>query len=81
MTEKVRSVYVKWEGNKKTLGRPSGFRSLEDKLLCLIMYYRTYVTHTFLDYLFNLHNANACRMFKILEPMIAKRSILTKTGL
>ena len=72
MAEKVRPVYVKWEGIKKIPGTPSGFRSLEDKLLCLIMYYRTYVTHTFLGYLFNLHNANVCRMFKILEPMVAK---------
>ena len=80
MTEKVRSVYAKWEGNKKTLGRPSGFRSLEDKLLCLMMYYRTYVTHTFLGYLFNLHNANVCRMFKILEPMVAKTIHIQKDG-
>ena len=36
------------------------------------MYYRTYITHTFFGYLFDLHNANVCRMFKILEPMVAK---------
>ena len=72
MFEKVRPVYLKWEDKKKASGRPSGFAGLEDKLLCLIMYYRTYITHTFLGYLFNVHNANVCRMFKVLEPMVAK---------
>jgi hypothetical protein len=72
MAEKIRPSYVKWEEKKKASGRPSGFSRLEDKLLCLMMYYRTYITHTFLGYLFNLHNANVCRMFKALEPMVVK---------
>ena len=72
MLEKVRPAYLKWESKKKSSGRPSGFIGLEDKLLCLMMYYRTYITHTFLGYLFNVHNANVCRMFKVLEPMVAK---------
>ena len=72
MVDKVRPAYLKWEDKKKASGRPSGFASLEDKLLCMMMYYRTYITHTFLGYLFNVHNANVCRMFKVLESMVAK---------
>lgn len=72
VVEKVRPLYLKWEAKKKASGRPSGFTTVEDKLLCLMMYYRTYITHTFLGYLFNVHNSNVCRMFKVLEPMVAK---------
>jgi hypothetical protein len=72
MVEKVRPAYLKWESQKKSSGRCSGFVGLEDKLLCLMMYYRTYITHTFLGYLFGVHNANVCRMFKVIESMVAK---------
>jgi hypothetical protein len=72
MVEKVRPAYLKRESQKKSSGRRSGFVSLEDKLLCLMMYYRTYITHTFLGYLFGVHNANVCRLFKVIEPMVAK---------
>lgn len=78
IVDKVRPLYMKMEKSKKISGRPSGFKSLEDKVLCLIMYYRTYITHTFLGYLFGLHNANICRMFKVLEPMIAQTIKITK---
>lgn len=73
MIEKVRPDYLHYERKKQVSGRPSGFANLEDKLLCLLIYYRTYITHTFLGYLFGLHNSNVCRMFKVLEPMVAKR--------
>jgi Zn-finger nucleic acid-binding protein len=36
------------------------------------MYYRCYITYDFLGYLFNLHNSNICRLFKLLEPIVAK---------
>lgn len=78
MVEKVRPDYLDHESKKQVSGRPSGFSSLEDKLLCLLMYYRTYITHTFLGYLFGVHNSNVCRMFKILEPMVAKRLAIQK---
>ena len=78
MREKVRPAYLIWEGKKKGSGRPSGFVSFEDKLLCLMMYYRTYITHTFLGYLFGVHNANVCRLFKVLEPMVARSVSIKK---
>jgi hypothetical protein len=76
--EEVRPLYRRWEQGKKAFGRPSGFSGLEDKLLCLIMYYRTYVTHTFLGYLFGVHNANVCRLFKVMEPFVAKAVSIKK---
>ena len=36
------------------------------------MYYRCYITYDFLGYLFNLHNSNICRLFKLLESIVAK---------
>ena len=79
MVEKVRPVYLKWEEEKKArAGRPSVFGSLEDKLLCLMLYYRTYITHTFLGYLFGVHNANVCRLFKVIEPFVAKTITIKK---
>lgn len=71
VVNKVRGDYEQAQESKKAQGRPSGFKSLEDKLLCLLMYYRTYVSQTFLGYLFNVHNANVSRMFKKIEPMVA----------
>jgi len=76
--EKLRASYQDQESKKQGIGRPSGFTSLEDKVLCLVMSYRTYVTQTFLGYLFNLHNANVCRMFKKLEPMMARKICIKK---
>lgn len=43
MVKKISPSYLKWESGKKSSGRRSGFISLEDKLLCLMMYYRTYI--------------------------------------
>lgn len=42
------------------------------------MYYRTYVTHKFIDYLFELQNANICRLFKKLEPFVVRKIIIKK---
>jgi len=73
MLDEIREDYCRWEDSKSPVGRHSNFGGLEDKLLCLLIYYRTYITHTFLGYLFGVHNSNVCRMFKVLEPMVAKR--------
>jgi len=59
-------------------GRKSCFTCLEDKVLALMMYYRTYITHEFIGYLFGIHNANVCRLFKRLEPMMAKTFAIKK---
>jgi hypothetical protein len=66
------------EQSKLCPGRTSRLATMEDKLLCVFIYYRTYITHTFLGYLFNLHNSNICRLLKKMEPLLAKKITITK---
>lgn len=66
------------EAKKKCFGRTSHLPTIEDKVLCIVMYYRTYVTHTFLGYLFNLHNSNICRPLRRVEPILAKKISIKK---
>jgi hypothetical protein len=40
--------------------------------------YRTSIIHVFLGCLFNLHNANICRVIKKMEPLLAKKVAITK---
>jgi hypothetical protein len=75
---KVRGDIEKMESLKKCHGRNSHLPTIEDKLLCVFIYYRTYITHSFLGYLFNLHNSNICRLLKKIEPLIAKKIVITK---
>ena len=60
------------EASKKAVGRPSNLSTLENKLLCLLIYYRCYITQVFLGYLFNLHKSNICRQIAQLEPLLVK---------
>lgn len=74
-------IHPEWkraESQKKCAGRKSHTAALEDKLLCVLMYYRTYITHEFLGYVFNLHNSNICRLLKKVEPMLAKKITIKK---
>lgn len=56
----------------KTTGRPPVLATLEDKLTLLLIYYRTYATHEFLGYFVGLDNSNVCRLFRKLEPLVAR---------
>ncbi len=78
VVEKVRSGWERVEKQKKCHGRRSQLPTLEDKLFCVILYYRTYITHRFLGYLFNVHNANVFRLLKKIEPLLAKKVTITK---
>ncbi len=51
-------------GRKSTL-------PLADRLLMLLIYYRTYVPHTFLAFLFGLDDSNVSRGNRQLEPLLA----------
>ncbi len=62
----------------KSVGRPSVLRSIEDKLTILMVYYRTYVTHEFLGYFVGLDNSNICRLFKKMEPLLARKIYIKK---
>jgi hypothetical protein len=51
-------------GRKHTL-------ALADRLLMLLIYYRTYVPHTFLGFLFGLDDSAVCRNINPLQPLLA----------
>jgi hypothetical protein len=44
---------------------------LADRLLMLLVYYRTYVPHTFLGFLFGIDDSNVSRSNRRLEPLLA----------
>jgi DDE superfamily endonuclease/Helix-turn-helix of DDE superfamily endonuclease len=44
---------------------------LADRLLMLLMYYRTYVPHTFLAFLFGIDDSNVSRSNRQIEPLLA----------
>lgn len=66
----------------KRLARPQRVRamgggrnydlSLEDRLLILLMYYRLYVTHATLGFLFDLDDSTVSRRIRQLEPLLAQ---------
>jgi hypothetical protein len=45
--------------------------SLADRLLMLLIYYRTYVSHAFLGFLFGLDDSAVCRNINPLQPLLA----------
>ena len=51
-------------GNQYTL-------ALEDRLLMLLMYYRTYISHMLLGFLFGIHDSNVGRNINPLQPLLA----------
>lgn len=57
---------------KQKSGRPYGLGKLENHLLCLLFYYRTYSTMLFLGFWFKVDDATICRSIKRLEPLLAK---------
>jgi len=75
---KLKPSFEELESKKLLSGRKSHLATMEDKLLCVFIYYRTYITHEFLGYLFNLHNSNICRLIKKIEPILAKKISITK---
>jgi hypothetical protein len=55
--------------------KPGGGRkhslALADRLLMLLIYYRTYVSHAFLGFLFGLDDSAVCRDINPLQPLLA----------
>lgn len=78
IVQEVRPYFEQLESKKLGHGRNSHLPTLEDKLVCLLIYYRTYITHIFLGYLFNLHESNICRLLKKIEPLLAKKITIIK---
>lgn len=52
---------------------------LADRLLLLLLYYRSYITQLFVGYLFGIDDSRVCRIIQKLEPILAKELALTKT--
>jgi hypothetical protein len=80
--EILKEIEPEWErrieSKKKRHGRTGNLKTLSDKLLALLLYYRTYITHEFIGYLVGLDNSNVCRLFKRLEPILAKKITISK---
>lgn len=70
---------TKFENKKKKSGRPQGLISLENYLLCLLFYYRTYTTQLFIGFLFRIDDSTVSRGISKLEPLLAKVSHIKKS--
>ena len=56
---------------KHEIGAGHPFKlALEDRLLMLLMYYRTYVTSIFLGFVFDLDQSNVLKDIRMLEPLV-----------
>lgn len=77
--QQLKPQYEQWNearrerpGRKRSVGGGRQFRlALEDKLLLLLLYYRTYTTHVFLGFLFGIDDSNVGRNMNPLQPFLA----------
>jgi hypothetical protein len=72
------------EWHKRVLGRykrPGRHYALllEDMVLMLLLYYRSYITQEFAGHLFNLDKSRVCRIIQKLEPILAKIMAISKS--
>jgi hypothetical protein len=73
-------LYKAWNANrlgrvkrKREIGGGRKFSmDLENRLLLLLFYYRTYVSYSFLGLIFGIHESSPGRLFKPLEPLLAQ---------
>ncbi len=73
IVKKLRPVFQKkYIKKKKIAGRPYGIQKLENQLICLLIYYRTYTTQLFVGFIFDVDTATVCRTIRRLEPILAK---------
>lgn len=63
--------------NYKRPGRPYD-HPLEDMILILLLYYRSYITQEFVGYLFDLDKSRVCRIIQRLEPILATVMAISK---
>lgn len=61
----------------KRPGRHYALR-VEDMVLMLLLYYRSYISQEFVGYLFNLDKSRVCRIIQKLEPILAKIMAISK---
>jgi len=53
-------------------GRKYHLSTIEDKLLLILIFYRTYCIYEILGWMFNLDPSNICRLIKKLTPLVEK---------
>jgi len=51
---------------------------LSDMILMLLLYYRSYITHVFVGYMFGIDDSRVCRIIRSLEPILASVMALQK---
>lgn len=60
-------------GRQRPIGSGNQYKlALEDRLLMLMMYYRLYITHSFLGFIFGIDDSNVGRNINPLQPLLAK---------
>ena len=78
----VRKLYPIWQRKvlkkKQLSGRPYALGTLENQLLALMVYYRSYASYVFLGYFFRVDASTMCRHIKRLEPLLRKSIALKK---
>ena len=52
------------------IGRRRKISTHENRLVLILLYYRCYITHEFIGYFVDLDEANICRLFARIEPLI-----------
>ena len=60
------------------IGRRPKIKTHQDRLVLILLYYRCYVTHEFIGYFVDLDEANICRLFSRIEPLIAGKVHIKK---
>jgi hypothetical protein len=71
--KKIKPLWKKkYQYKKKVSGRPYGLVSIENHLVCLLLYYRCYTTQLFIGFLFSLDDATISRSIRRLEPILVK---------
>ena len=79
IVEKLKPLWaIRYEKGKKKSGRPHGLVNIENYLLCLLFYYRTYTTQLFIGFFFKVDDATISRGISRLEPLLSKISHIKK---
>ena len=79
--ELVKRIKPDWEiiqNAKRHYGRTAQLSTIEDQILCTLLYYRAYNSQEFFGFLFDLHESNVCRLLKKIEPLMDKKITIKK---
>ena len=75
---KVRPLWEKQIWGKYTRPGRHFALSLENMILMLLLYYRTYTTQLFVGFWFGIDDSRVCRIIQKLEPLLARVMVLPK---